>query len=186
MATLHVALLVVPGVAANLLFAAMFIARVVAPGRARTLGLAGTAMALPLAVASWTAAASGRSTWEIALPIVFVAFAGVEVLVDVVGVVDVRSTRWLWPYLLAFYTAQWAVIGAAFLADERGGYVVLASYFVTLVATTWSYRRVGHGVQDAAREDRSAENRSTDVSPFRGGRRVHKDAPSRHRRPRRT
>lgn len=172
MTTLYSALVVVPGVAANLLFAAMFVGRVVAPQRARTFGLAGTAMAVPLAVAAWTAAAAGRSAWGVVLPLVFVAFAGVEVVVDVLGVVDVRSTGWLWPYLLAFYAAQWAVIGAAFLAGDRGGYVVLASYFVTLAATAWSYRRVGHGVQDAGRE---ADHRRADPPP--GARRMREDGP---------
>lgn len=145
----HAALVVGSGVAANVLFAAMFVARVVAPRRAHALGLAGTAMAVPLAVASGIAAASGDPGWEVALPLVFVAFAAIEVLVDVIGAVDVRATRWLWAYLLAFYVAQWAVIGAAFLADERAGYAVLASYFVTLAATAWSFRRVGHGAAAA-------------------------------------
>ena len=143
----YAVLVVVAGVAANLLFAAMFAARVVAPRHARALGLAGTAMAVPLAAAAGIAAASGRDMWAVVLPLVFGAFALVEVLADVVGIVDVRRTGWLWPYLLAFYAAQWAVIGAAFLADPRGGFAVLASYFVTLAATAVSYRRVGHGTR---------------------------------------
>lgn len=139
------------GVAANLLFAAMFAARVRAPRHARALGLAGTAMAVPLAVAAAVAAASGRAAWDVALPLVFVAFGVVEIVVDVAELVDVRTTRWLWPYLLTFYVAQWAVIGAAFRVSEGGGFAVLASYFATLAATAFSYRRVGHGRPDAVR-----------------------------------
>jgi hypothetical protein len=53
---------------------------------------------------------------------------------------------WLWPYLILFYAGQWALIGAAFRASTPGGYVVLASYFVCLIATAYSYRQVGHGL----------------------------------------
>jgi hypothetical protein len=142
---MYAGLVIVAGTAANLLYAALFIARVVAPRGARPLGFAGTAMAVPLGVAAVIAATTGRGAWDVALPLVFVGFAMVEILADVVARVDVRTTRWLWPYLLAFYVAQWAVIGAAFRVSEPGGFVVLGTYFVTLAATAFSYRRVGHG-----------------------------------------
>lgn len=142
---MYVILVIGAGVVANLLIAGMFVARVVAPARARSLGLAGTAMAVPLALASVEAVRADLGPWAVALPLVFVAFAVVEVVVDVVLPVDVRTTRWLWAYLAAFYVAQWAVIGAAFLASPPGGFAVLASYFACLAATAWSYRRVGHG-----------------------------------------
>jgi hypothetical protein len=144
--TAYAVLVVVAGSAVNLLWAAMFAARVVAPARARPLGLLGTSMALPLAVAAGLAVVDDADPWLVVLPLVFVAFAVVEVLVDVVLDVEVRTTRWLGPYLLAFYLAQWAVVGAAFIAAPTGGVVVLVTYFVCLAATGWSYRRVGHGV----------------------------------------
>jgi hypothetical protein len=103
-------------------------------------------MALPLAGAAAIASASGAAAWDVVLPLVFVLFAAIEVLVDVVGLVDVRTTRWLWPYLTAFYLAQWAIIGAAFRVSEPAGWAVLTSYGITLAATAYSYRRVGHGV----------------------------------------
>lgn len=143
-------LVVVAGVAANLLIAAMFIARVTAPERARTFGFAGTAMAVPLAAAAILALARGAEIWDVALPVVFVVFAVVEVLVDAVLDLEVRTTRWLWPYLMLFYLAQWAVIGAAFRAGTGAGFAVLVSYFVCLAATAWSYRKVGHGVRQPA------------------------------------
>lgn len=146
MHTAYTALVVVAGSVANLLFTAMFVARVVAPGRARALGMAGTSMAVPLAVAAGLAVVDGADPWLVALPLVFVVFAVVEVLVDVVLDVEVRTTRWLGPYLLAYYLAQWAVVGAAFLASTPGGAIVLVTYFVSLAATAWSFRRVGHGV----------------------------------------
>ena len=138
-------LVVVAGSIANLAMAAMFVARVKRPGWARPFGFFGTAMALPLAAASLIAWLEGMHPWDVALPLVFVTFALIEVGVDVVADFDVRSSRWLWPYLTSFYIAQWAVIGAAFRASEIGGGFVLVTYFICLAATAYSYRRVGHG-----------------------------------------
>jgi hypothetical protein len=134
------------GAAANLLFAAMFLTRVLAPRWSRPLGFAGTAMALPLLGAALGARAWGASAWLVALPLVFLAFGVVEVYVDLLATVEVRTTRWLWPYLAAFYLGQWAVIAASFLVSTAGGALVLVTYFLCLAATGWSYREVGHGV----------------------------------------
>ena len=113
-------LVVGAGAASNLLFAAMFIARVVRPAWSRRLGFTGTAMALPLGAAAVVASTGPVAPWLVALPAVFVAFALVEVYVDGIATTDVRSTRWLWLYLAGFYLAQWAVIGAAFMASTAG------------------------------------------------------------------
>lgn len=123
----------------------MFLARVHAPAQARRLGLFGTAMAVPLSAAALLAATSGLGAWDIALPLVFVGFGLVEVVVDVILPVDVRSTSWLWLYLASFYLAQWALIGAAYRIGDVAGAAVLVTYFVCLAATAYSYRRVGHG-----------------------------------------
>ena len=133
------------GTLANLLFSGMFVARIAASTHARAIGMAGTAMAVPIAVAALVAAAADLGTWFIVLPLIFVAFAVIEVLVDVVLPVEVRASRWLWPYLGAFYSGQWALIGAAFLGSRTGGFLVLASYLLCLVTTFVSYRQVGHG-----------------------------------------
>lgn len=153
METVRVVLVVGAGAAANLLIAGMFWARVRVPARFRLLGFAGTSMALPLGAAAAIAWAGGAAVWDVALPLVFVAFAVVEVLVDAVLDADVRRSRWLWPYLMLFYLAQWAVIGAAFRGSELGGFVVLATYFVCMAATVYSYRRVGHGVAESDRPE---------------------------------
>lgn len=145
MTTVHAALVVAAGSLANLAIAAMFVARVKQPERARSLGFFGTAMAVPLAAASLVAWLEGMHPWDIALPLVFVAFAIIEIGVDVVADFEVRASRWLWPYLMAFYLAQWAVIGAAFRVGVSAGAAVLITYFVCLAATAYSYRRVGHG-----------------------------------------
>jgi hypothetical protein len=148
--TSYVLLVVGAGCVTNLLYAAMFVSRVVAPGRSRVLGFTGTAMAVPLAAASVVALLEDADAWLVALPAVFVVFALVEVWVDLVSDTDVRTTRWLWAYLTAFYVAQWAVVGAAFIASTPGGVAVLTTYFVCLGATAWSYRRVGHGSSSTA------------------------------------
>jgi hypothetical protein len=146
MSTLHAVLVVVAGSLSNLAIAAMFVARVRRPDRARPLGFFGTSMALPLGAASVIAWIEGMEPWDIALPLLFVAFTLIEIGVDVVADFDVRRSLWLWPYLMSFYLAQWAVIGAAFRVSEAGGVVVLVTYFVCLGATAYSYRQVGHGV----------------------------------------
>jgi hypothetical protein len=158
MESVCVVLVVGGGVLANLLLAAMFVARVRRPSIAHALGLTGTAMAVPLGVASVLAWTSGGEPWDVALPLVFVLFAAVEILVDEVLDFEVRASRWLWPYLLLFYVAQWAVIGAAFRVSEPGGFAVLVSYFVCLFSTVYSYRRVGHGA--------NASNQARRVSSF--------------------
>lgn len=145
MTTTHTGLVITAGVIGNLAFAAMFIARVRDPGRARTYGLFGTSMALPLVVAALIAWAQEMEGWDVVLPLVFVAFAAIEILVDFILDFEVRESRWLWPYLMSFYLAQWSVIGVAFRVSEAGGAAVLVSYFICLAATAYSYRKVGHG-----------------------------------------
>ena len=145
MDALYSVMVVGSGVAAHLLIAAMFVLRVTAPSRAHAWGLAGTAAAIPLTIAAVRAFVVGGEPWAVVLPLVFVAFAVVEVLVDDVVHFDVRHSRWLGPYLALFYAGSWGLIGAAFLASPLGGFMVLGSYFVCLAATFWSYRRVGHG-----------------------------------------
>ena len=144
---------------ANLLIGLMFVARVHKPDKARVLGLAGTAMAIPLLVASMLAILSGTDLWGVLLPLGFVAFAIIEFGVDVVADFEVRTSRWLGPYLAAFYLGQWSVIGAAFRVSPAGGAVVLASYFLCLAATVYSFRRVGHGVRVRARSSPEAAQR---------------------------
>jgi hypothetical protein len=96
---------------------------------------------------------------------VFVVFAVVEVIVDVLLDFEIRATVWLWPYLMLFYLAQWAVIGAAFRVSEPGGFAVLVSYFVSLATTIYSYRRVGHGLN--SRRDSTVESPEAAIDPDR-------------------
>ena len=118
---MYAPLVIVGGSAANLLIAGMFVARVVAPSWAAPLGFAGTAMAIPLAAASVVAVRDGASIWDIVLPLVFVAYAVLEVLLDGVLHVAFRSTAWLGPYLLLYYAGQWAIIGRRSAPHARAG-----------------------------------------------------------------
>ena len=143
---MYLGLVVGGGVIANLLIGSMFVARVHKPDTARILGLSGTAMAVPLLLASVLAIVTAREMWDVVLPLGFVGFAIIETWVDVVSDFEVRTSRWLGPYLAAFYVGQWCVIGAAFRATPVGGAAVLVSYFLCLAATVYSFRHVGHGV----------------------------------------
>jgi hypothetical protein len=58
---------------------------------------------------------------------------------------DFRSTALLWPYLLVFYVALMGMIGYSFLIKKSFGYVTLCTYFLALLATWYSYAKVGHG-----------------------------------------
>ncbi len=141
----YAVLVVGGGTLANLLIGAMFATRVLSPSWASALGFTGTAMAIPLALGSAWAFHEREGAWKIALPLVFVAYAVVEVVLDGILHLPFRSTLWLAPYLILYYAGQWAVIGAAFIASRQGGFVVLVSYFVCLAATLFSLVRVGHG-----------------------------------------
>lgn len=141
----YTALVVGAGSLAHALIGVMFVLRVRAPARAHAWGLAGTAMALPLLGASWRAYQAELGIWPTVLPLGFVVFAVIEVVVDEVIETEIRNTRWLGPYLAAFYLGSWSLVGAAFIAWPAGGFIVLTSYFWCLGATAWSYRRVGHG-----------------------------------------
>jgi hypothetical protein len=50
------------------------------------------------------------------------------------------------PYLLLFYLALMAMIGYSFLLGKTYGYITLATYFLHMAATAYSYGRVKHGV----------------------------------------
>jgi formylglycine-generating enzyme required for sulfatase activity len=66
-------------------------------------------------------------------------------LLDYVLKLEFRQTRWLGPYLLIFYAAQWGMIGFGFMVDRGPGFITLLTYFLSLAATDYSYAKVGHG-----------------------------------------
>ena len=111
----------------------------------RILGLGAVACALPAATAVMLNAAGGREWWAVVLPALLVAYLILELVLDYILKLDFRNTRLLWPYLLVYYMAVNAMIGYTFLVNETYGFVTLATYLLGLLATWYSYTRVGHG-----------------------------------------
>jgi hypothetical protein len=75
-----------------------------------------------------------------------VVFCVIEYLVDYALEVEFRGRRAMKPYLLLFYLALMAMIGYSFLLGKTYGYITLATYFLHMAATAYSYGRVKHGV----------------------------------------
>jgi hypothetical protein len=111
----------------------------------RGLGLAAIACALPMGIAAVLNAVDRREWWTVVLPSLLVTYLIVELMLDYILRLEFRKTRLLGPYLLLFYLSMMGMIGYAFLANERYGFVTLATYFLGLLATWYSYSRVGHG-----------------------------------------
>lgn len=130
----------------NVLLIGVFLCRPWGLHRAeRALGLATVALTVPLSVALFLNLAGGREWWTVVLPGIMVVHLLVEMLLDYVLQVDFRGTALLGPYLLIFYLAQMGMIGYSFLIDKVFGAVTLTTYFLCLLATWYSYAKVGHG-----------------------------------------
>jgi hypothetical protein len=111
----------------------------------RILGLISIALALPVGLAVVMNALGGREWWTVVLPSLLVAFLIVELILDYILRLPFRNNRLLWPYLLLYYLSLMGMIGYAFLVSEAYGFITLATYFLNLLATWYSYSRVGHG-----------------------------------------
>ena len=109
------------------------------------LGLVQIALALPVGVAVIVNAVGKREWWFVVLPTFLVAFLIVELLFDTVVKLEFRNTRLLWPYLLLYYLALMGMIGYCFQVGVVYGFITLATYFLNLFATWYSYSKVGHG-----------------------------------------
>jgi len=131
----------------NLLIVAIMTARVRGDrGLDRAWGVADVAILLVLVGCAAVGAMAGAAWWAVVLPLPLVAYLVVEILLDQVLHSDFRRTRLLGPYLLLFYAGQFGMIGYAFLVGRPAGFLTLATYLASLLATWWSYRHVGHGV----------------------------------------
>lgn len=109
------------------------------------LGILNIALAIPLALAVGFFAVSKTEWWMIVLPGLSIIFLIFELFLDYVFKLDFRKTRWLGPYLLLFYTAQWGMIGFSFGLNMIYGFITLGTYFLSLGATAYSYAKVQHG-----------------------------------------
>jgi hypothetical protein len=111
----------------------------------RSLGLAQIALIAPIAIVAIANLRAGREWWTVALPALLIAFLLVELMLDYVLKVDFRHTRLLGPYLGLYYLSLMGMIGYSFGVGKPYGAVTLATYLLQLLATWYSYARVGHG-----------------------------------------
>ena len=151
--------MVVMAVAVNLLVAVMFLGRVRGTRRANLWGWVAVALAVPVAaIAIWNLV-GGRAWWTIVLPALYAAYALLELLLDGILKVDFRSSWLLAPYLVTYYVGLLGLVGYAFGVGAIEGFVSLAAYFLSLAATSYSYRRVGHGVATASQIEHAGSGR---------------------------
>ena len=131
---------------ANLLMIGIFVSRPAGLDRVElVLGMVFVAMALPVGAAVVLNILGKREWWTIILPIPLILFCVVELLLDYILRLDFRNTALLWPYLMMFYLALVAMIGYAFGVGKSYGLITVGTYFLNLLATWYSYSRVGHG-----------------------------------------
>jgi cytochrome c biogenesis protein CcdA len=130
----------------NILLIGIFLSRPRGQKKAEhVLGLIVVAMILPVGAAIILNILEKREWWAIILPLILILFLTVELLLDYILKLNFRKTRWLWPYLLLYYSAMMAMIGYSFSMGNSYGFVTLGTYFLGLLATWYSYAKVGHG-----------------------------------------
>jgi hypothetical protein len=109
------------------------------------LGLVMVSLILPVGLAILLNAMARREWWTIVLPLLLILYLVIELLFDYILKLEFRNTALLWPYLLVFYVALMAMVGYSFLVKKSYGFVTLGTYFLGLLATWYSYAKVGHG-----------------------------------------
>lgn len=131
---------------ANLLVIVVFLARAwQRPDVSHTAGIPIMLLALPIAAVAVANAVAGREWWLVWLPLPFVAYCLMELWLDYLRPSDFRHTWVLAPYLILFYAGVIGLVGYGFAVSREAGFITLATYFLGLGATGYSYRRVGHG-----------------------------------------
>ena len=132
--------------AVNILMIGIMLSRPIGLKRVEiALGLVFIALALPGGLAVILNFLGKREWWTIVLPSLLVAFSIVELIFDYILKLNFRYTSLLWPYLLLYYLSLWGMIGYSFLIGRPYGFITLVTYFLSLLATWYSYARVGHG-----------------------------------------
>ena len=109
------------------------------------LGLLSIFLMIPLGLCVIYYGINEAQWWIIVLPGLLIIFLLVELILDYILKLEFRQTRWLGSYLLLFYAAQWGMIGFGFLVGQIAGFITLLTYFLSLAATAFSYKKVGHG-----------------------------------------
>jgi hypothetical protein len=130
----------------NLLLIGIFLSRPAGLSKVENvLGFVMVCLILPVGLAVLLNALARREWWTVVLPLLLVLYLVVELLFDYILKLNFRSTALLWPYLVVFYVALMAMVGYSFLIKKSFGYVTLGTYFLSLLATWYSYAKVGHG-----------------------------------------
>lgn len=109
------------------------------------LGIILETLAIPFAISVVLNLVGKREWWTIVLPSLLIVFLVVELILDYILKLNFRNTSLLWPYLLLYYLSLWGMIGYSFLIGKPYGFITLVTYFLNLLATWYSYSRVGHG-----------------------------------------
>jgi len=126
----------------NLLVTGVFIAR--GKGYEQTeyvLGLAVVALAVPIMTIVVLNILHQRDWWTIILPLPLILYCLVELLFDYLLKLDFRNTGLIWLYIPIFYRGLWGMIGYAFLIGRSYGFITLATYFISLLATWYGHTR---------------------------------------------
>ena len=130
----------------NLLLIGIFLSRSRGLNRVEyILGLLMVGLILPVGLAVLLNALRKREWWTFVLPLLLIVFLVIELLFDYILKLEFRKTALLWPYLTIFYVAEMAMIGYSFLIKKSYGFITLGTYLLSLLATWYSYAKVGHG-----------------------------------------
>jgi CDP-diglyceride synthetase len=130
----------------NLLLIGIFLSRVKRVVNVEfVLGIVVVAMALPLIGAVIANILSRREWWTIVLLLPMILYCIVELVLDYVLKVKLRSTSLLWPYLTLFYLGLIGMVGYSFSVGKAYGLLTLVTYFLNLFAAWYSYSKVRHG-----------------------------------------
>ena len=96
------------------------------------LGLIWVAMIAPVGAIIILNYMNQREWWTTVLPLFFLAFLVLELILDYILKLNFRQTQLLWPYFTLFLISQFTMIGFSFLAKKQYGYVTLVTYFIVL------------------------------------------------------
>lgn len=130
----------------NLLMVGIFLSRTKGLKRVEFwLGLGLEMLALPLIIAVILNVIEGRELWFSILPLPLIVFLIVELWLDYLLKLDFRRSGFLGPYLILYYLGLMGMIGYAFLVSKVWGFGTLVTYFLNLIVTWYSYKKVAHG-----------------------------------------
>jgi hypothetical protein len=129
----------------NLIMVAIFLSRVKGLDHPQVVGWVWVAFSVLLAVAVFSNIKGKREKWEILLPLLFIAFLLLEIMMDYILKLDFRNTWLIGPYLLLYYLSIMGMIGYTFRMGKIYGFITLISYFLSQIAALYSYVNVGHG-----------------------------------------